>query len=119
MKEFDLQKAMQGAALCTRTGLEAVVTNFGGRGDRPLIGFIEDEKITIPFAWEIDGKVEGPKDRPGDLMMVNKTIKYAVKSDDHLTFICGKQFFDNPKEIETLTGCDIDELDIVKVISDN
>lgn len=51
MKEFILEKAKAGNAVCTREGNAVQIVSFDGDSDKPIVVFIKDK----------DGKIYGTK----------------------------------------------------------
>ena len=72
MKEFDLEKAKEGAELCTSAGRPAHILKWDARGEYPLVGYISEPNEDYAYSWTKDGKNADEIDNDEcDLMMAS------------------------------------------------
>lgn len=75
MRNFDINEAKAGAAVCTRCGRRARIICFDARNDQPIVALIEDadNRYEIAYNYDIHGKWDEYKETARDLMMCEAT----------------------------------------------
>ena len=79
MKEFNLEEAKAGKPLCNRDGEPVKILKWDGRGENPLVGYVEANYGDLPCSWNKKGEIGGPGGKSkADLMMATtERVMYA------------------------------------------